>query len=161
MGKVFADEVVISTGNLKWGESDTDVGRLNDLKIGRSVSKKPIKSDHDANPIGFITTETEMKMTAVLLKHTLENMALAMDVPTSCFSGSNILKIGDETRDPFKIKVVGMNPSGNARTFEAPKAMIVEGSETNYNPEDPSELPITIKLLKDDDLGYACKVTDA
>lgn len=123
-----------------------------------------IEADQADGTIRKSRSSEKMFVVVNLLEITLENLRLAMMLPTSALV-AGVLTLGSNDAcftDEVAITVVGpRNGACDIRTFAFTRGVVIGNIEYMFKRDDAVELKLEFEVLKDDTTGVFGTITDA
>jgi hypothetical protein len=149
----LAASAFVKIGNYGSNEAAcADLGRTDggvSLVLDRDV--KIVETDQDIAGVAAKETKRVHKIKFKLAEATLENLAVAMNLPTTALAGG-VLSLGSVDADGELYRALYLNvdgPNGATRKYWFPKCVIIGNASHEYKKDEHSKVEIEVQILWD------------
>lgn len=127
------------------------------VTVTHTTTIKEVKAAQQVGTVRAFRTDETMTLAMEMLEVTLENMRIALNLPSANLVGSTLTLGYDNScnvEEP-QVVLIGVGPSCGVRTYTFYHCVASGDVATELSPEDEQVLPVTFIVLKDSDNGNA------
>jgi len=148
-----------ATAGTAVGSVTTEVGFTEDgVTMEYTPTVEDIEVEEETVAISRVISKEEIAITCNMAESALANMELAM--AGASLAGS-VITLGGGTLQNFAMKIVGVNPSGAARTIYAGYVHPTGAVGMAYKKGEKTVVPVTLKPYLNASGGTVITITDA